>query len=689
MPGVIELTALIVSSIATSVVGANLLYLGTYALAYAGLAFGAQALQGLFVQKPSVPKPEDGSYNLKQPVPPLTYALGRVKKGSDYAALEESGGVAYHVLIVAAHRIAGYVQHYLHDDAVTLTGDIVTSPANYFYKGGAYVRLNTRLGLDAETAYPFMVTTFPTIWSNNHRGDGLATVLMTCATASSKDYLKVFPNQMPQHSAVIDGALLFDPRAPGHNPDDDNTWEFTQNLPLMRLWHLCHPVGGKLNYADMYLPDWISAANVGDQDVINRSGGTEKRYHGGFWFRANNDPVQVGRLMDEAAELVVYERPDGLIGVHAGQYVEPDIRLTADDIIRCTHDVNQRRASTVLAVRGRFTDPASRYNTVDAAIYGDPYAGEDTERTVTVDNQALQSHNHVARLQKLKYTRRNAPRVTIVAHYEAAKNVPYRRFVRVHLPPRLTEVVIEITATPKLSLRNLTIEFSGIVVPSNLYAFNAATEEGAPGASVTPLPPQGVPLPTNFGVSIATEVVSGGATAAYGLAIWDFVSDALVYELEWQPTSEIEPPRSVTSQAEETQVRSGYLSDGVQYRFRLRAWSNGASSEWTDYEIRTATADPVAPGIVTNADLTGGVGQAQFDWTAPNSPKYFASRLYLNTTNSMTGATLVATEYGAPAADDTRIVTGLSAGTYYGFIVAINSSGVPAAAVATGSAIVT
>ncbi|MGF6157762.1 hypothetical protein M2267_003021 [Ensifer sp. KUDG1] len=689
MPGVIELTALIISSVATSVVGANLLYLGTYALAYAGLAFGAQALQGLFVQKPSVPKPEDGSYNLKQPVPPLTFALGRVKKGSDYATLEEAAGVAYHVLIMAAHRIHGYVQHYLHDDAVTLTGDVVTSPSNYHYNGNDYVKIDTRLGLDAETAYAAMVTAFPTIWSNNHRGDGLATVLMRCVTANSQNYLKVFPNQMPQHSAVIDGALLFDPRNPSHNSGDDNTWGFSQNLPLMRLWHLCHPVGGKLSYTDMYLPDWINAANVADQNVTNRSGGTEKRYNGGFWFRANNDPVQVGRLMDEAAELVVFERPDGLIGVHAGQYVEPDIRLTAADIIRCTHDVNQRRASTVLAVRGRFTDPASRYNTVDAAIYGDPYAGEDTERTVTVDNQAIQSHNHVARLQKLKYTRRNAPRVTIVAHYEAAKNVAYRRFVRVHLPPRLTEVVIEITATPKLSLKNLTIEFSGIVVPANLYAFNAATEEGAPGASVTPLPPQGVPLPTNFDVTIATEVVSGGATAAYGSATWDLVSDSLIYELEWQPTSGSEPPRSVTSKPGETQVRSGYLSDGVQYRFRLRAWSNGNSSEFTSYENRTATADPVAPGVVTSPSLTGGVAQVSFGWTAPNSANYFAARLYLNTTNSMTGATLVATEYGSPAAIDARTISGLAAGTYFGFIVSINASGVPAAAVATGSAIVT
>ncbi|MCZ4092372.1 hypothetical protein [Sinorhizobium psoraleae] len=79
----------------------------------------------------------------------------------------------------------------------------------------------------------------------------------------------------------------------------------------------------------------------------------------------------------------------------------------------------------------------------------------------------------------------------------------------------------------------------------------------------------------------------------------------------------------------------------------------------------------------------------EFDWTAPNSSNYFASRLYLNTSNNFATATLVATEYGAAAANDARTVTGLAAGTYYGWIEAINPSGKPAAAVATGSAIVT
>ncbi|EPE95705.1 hypothetical protein [Rhizobium grahamii] len=682
MPGLIEIPALIISSLATTTLAANALYLGTYALAYAGLAFGATALQGLFVKKPDVPTPEDGNYNLKQAVPSLAYVLGRAKKGSDYVFLEEADGTAYHILVWAGHQINGFVQHYLHDEAVTLdVNGLVVTPSHFVVRGSSRVSIHTRVGFPVSTVYSDIAIAFASIWNSDFRGDGLATVRMACETVSSEDYMGSFPNQMPQHSAIGEGALLYDPRS--------GITAFSTNLALMRLWHLTNPVGGKMALADMYLPDWVNAANVCDEFVTNRLGETERRYHGGFWFRAENDPVEVGRIMDQAGELVVYERPDGLIGVHAGKYVDPDIRLTASAIISCAHDVNQRRSSTVLAVRGQWTDPANRYNTVDAAIYGDPYIGEDTERSATIENQAVQSHNHMQRLQKITYTRKNAARLTIKAHYSDAKNVPYRRFVRIHYPPRLNEVVVEITEAPKISLRNMTVEFSGIIVPSTLYNFNAAIEEGAPGANAIILPPGSVPSPVNFNVVIQNEVIAGGSTAAYALATWNYISDSLIYELEWEPTSGSEPARSVNSKTGELSVRSNYLSDGVQYRFRLRSWSNGKSSAWTSYEIRTATADPTAPGVVSSVAATGGAGQIAFSWVAPNSANYAAARIYTNTTNSMTGATLRRTEYGPPATADSFTVTGLSAGTYYGFVEAINASGVAATAVATGAKTVT
>lgn len=690
--GILESLALIVSSLATTTFAANLLYLGTYALAIGG----AYLASTLFVQKPSVPKPEDGSYNLKQNVPSLPIVYGRVKKGGDYVFLEEKNGFAYHIIVWCGRRIGGFVRHYGHDNPLTLDAD--GNVTSHYIRNGVYVNIQSRLGLDAETTYGDVVFGFPEAWTNDHRGDGLASVRMWVKTPEDKYYMDVFPNQMPEHSAIGDGMLLYDPRkdstvggSGSHRWWDHNTWEFSSNIALMRLDHLAQPFGAKLGYQRFYWPDWINAATVCSQIVTNRAGEHEYRYHGGMWFRANSDPVEVGRTLDEAAELVVYERNDGLIGVHAGEFVAPDIRLTQDHIFAIEVDKNKRLSSTVLAVRGRYQNIANHYNTEDAAIYGDPYGElDETERTKTFDNPAIQTHNHCQRKQKLTYIRANARRVSITADYSAAKNCAYRRFVRVHYPSRgLVEATIEITSTVSLDLRNMRVSFSGIVVSEDLYSFNAAVEEGSPGNAVPPVESVGVPVPSGFTVSVQTEVVSGGSTAAFLRGQWTHVSDTLRYEMEYERTSGSTGVQSAFSADGESFARSGYLVDGQQYRVRVRAWGGGTPSGWTDYQTVTAVADPTAPGVVTGAAATGGAGQADFSWVAPNSANYAAVRIYVNASNSFSGATLVATEYGPPNIADGRVVTGLTAGTKYGFLVAINSSGVAAAEVATGSFVVT
>ncbi|MCB1463268.1 MAG: hypothetical protein KDJ90_12780 [Nitratireductor sp.] len=650
------------------------------AIGYAATAYALYALNDLLFspEMPKVPRPEDGKYNLKQNVPSLSYVLGRVQKGGDYAFLEELLGVAFHITVVAGHSINGFVRHRLHDEDVTLDVDgYVTTPAHFESK----VNLQTRSGTDAETAYEDVTALFGSLWTEDHRGDGLASVLMMCETVAAGKYQKVYPQQMPVQTHVIEGNdRLYDPRT--------ETYGYSTNLALFRLWHLTHPVGGKLTLDDIYLPEWETAADVGDEQVTNRDGETESRYHGGLWFRADNNPVEVGRTIDQAGELICYERPDGTVGVHPGKFVEPDIRLTEDDILTLSYDANKRQATTVLAVRGQYTNPDANYVTADAAPYGNPYIDGDNERTKTIKNQAVQSHNHMARLEKIAFIRANAPRVTLLAHYQPARNVPYRRFIRIHAPPRLDEAVVEITGRPRLSLRNLTVEFQGIVVPATLYDFDAATDEGVPGGVIETVVTSGVPDPVNFDVVIQTEVISGGGTAAYALASWDAVSDALTYELEWEPSAG-GTKQSVTSAAGETEVRSGYLADGVEHRFRLRTWSVGVAADWTDYVLRTATADPVAPAAVTGVSGTGGSGSFTFDWTAPNSGNYFAARLYLNTVDDIGTATLVGTEYGAPSDVESRDITSLSADDYYGWVEAINASGVAASPVATGVKTVT
>lgn len=674
------------------------------ALGYAIFAGGVYLASSFFApkqQKPKVPEPGDGSYNLKQNVPARAYVLGTVKKGGDYVFLESNGSAAFHIIAWASHRISGFVQHYSHDKPVSLDGGVNVTNL-HLLDGVPQVIIQSRIGFNAETAYGSVVSAFPSIWTGACRGDGLASVMMICYRVPLERYTDVYPNQMPEWSAVGDGALLYDPRKdstqPGgsgsHRSDNPNTWEFSRNIALMRLWHLCHPVGGKMAYSDMHMPDWMNAANVCDEFVTNRSGGSEHRYHGGFWFQANNDQIEVGRVMDEAAELVVFERTNGKIGVHAGEYVEPDFTISERHIFALQLDKNRRRSTNVLAVRGRYINPANAYNTEDAAIYGDPYglADDTTERTKTFENVAIQSHNHCQRKQKITFIRANARKVSVSVDFTAddMRKIPERRFVRVQYPRRgLVNALVEITSSPSIDLRNMRISFSGIVVPETLYDFNAAVEEGAPGAVATILPPVTVAMPTGFSATVETEVLAGGSTAAYLLGTWDAGPTSVSYEMEFERVSGSTGPSSVFITAGSVQSRTPYVADGVQYRVRLRGWAGGRSSAWTDYVTLTTTADPTPPAVVTGAEAIGDEGSASFVWTAPNSANYAGARLYINTVDSFSGATLLATEYGAPNAVDGRTFTSIDPDTYYGFVVAINASGVAATAVPTGEFIVT
>lgn len=669
-------------------------------LAITALSIGVQMILASSQRRPqqqrqAAPKPADGKVTSQQNVPSLPVVLGRAKRTGDQFFMEERQGALFWGIVFAGHRINDYVAHYLHDEEITLSGDAngsnVIGPLHFYtyYDGGlfVYVSMQWRLGLPLETAYSYLTGNFPELWTADHRGDGLASAVYAFQTAPDSHFANVYPNGRPEPSAVIEGAPVYDPRDEEQDPEDPDTWVFSTNLALLRLHHLTQPFGGRLSLTDdINLAEWAAAADVCDETVLNRTAEEEPRYHGGLWFRYDSDQIEIGRLLDEAGEMVLYEDADGKIGVHPGEMVAPDVRITADDIVAIKYDANKRTATNVLAVRGRFTDPEQVYNSVDAAIYGDPYTGEDTQRTATIDNQAVQSHNHMQRLQKLKFIRANAPRVSITMHHDVsgpARNIRYRRWVTVHYPSRgMDEATVEIVGRPKLSLQNLTYTFDGIVVPADLYDFVAAEEEGQPSGSAEEAVSLGIPVPEDFAIAIESETVSAGQPQCFAVASWTHVNDALTYELQYQVADESKPPQSVISLPGDTEVRTPYLADGTEYRFRLRAKSNGANSLWTSYINETTTSDAVATGDPTSlASSTTSPSSVQITWTNPNSPNLFRTVLYRNTANDFNTATPVYIAYGGIAEGRTYDDTGLAALEYWWWVRSFNASGVGSAVV--------
>jgi hypothetical protein len=124
----------------------------------------------------------------------------------------------------------------------------------------------------------------------------------------------------------------------------------------------------------------------------------------------------------------------------------------------------------------------------------------------------------------------------------------------------------------------------------------------------------------------------------------------------------------------------------VQFRTATANASDWVASTPTSVVVSATTSPPSA---VTDVSATGDVGTATFNWMAPNSPNYVGSRIYMNTVNDTGSATLVTTEYGVPNAADSTVVDELVAGTFYGWVTAINSDGDEATWVATGAITVT
>ncbi len=107
--------------------------------------------------------------------------------------------------------------------------------------------------------------------------------------------------------------------------------------------------------------------------------------------------------------------------------------------------------------------------------------------------------------------------------------------------------------------------------------------------------------------------------------------------------------------------------------------------EWSVTQTVFSVSDPVAPGLVTPDPVSTGAGTALFSWTAPNSGNYAGAKIYVNTVNTFSTASFLGPiEYGAANASDTASRS-LAAGTRYGWITAVNRSGVESAPAPTGA----
>ncbi|MGN6270857.1 MAG: phage tail protein [Sphingomonas sp.] len=171
----------------------------------------------------------------------------------------------YFVIAVAGHRCKGVVRWWLGDEQVTVDGSGKVTSGTYANNAWLWFYRGT----DDQVAHPTFVAETSGKWTANHRCRG--TALIYAKFNMSKDVVQA---GMPNITAEIEGKDdIYDPRTDAEG--------YTRNAALVFNDWMALPreEGGFGAYADELDDDWIAAqANICDEDVPLKAGGTEKRY---------------------------------------------------------------------------------------------------------------------------------------------------------------------------------------------------------------------------------------------------------------------------------------------------------------------------------------------------------------------------------------------------------------------------
>lgn len=604
--------------------------LGSIAGGLLGKAFGKSGAAAL-------PRPDDVQTTYAQGLVPRVRGYGRARLAGATLFLDSTEGTAFHLQALHHGPIDAVEQHWLGDEAVTLDGSKhVSDPAHYQGK----VLLDSWLGETPGTAEAALVANFPSLWTEDHRNDGIAKLLLICEGAAPEDFRDVYPNgALPQATALCRLSPVWDPRDEGQDPDDPETWTWSDNAALAVLDYLTHADGFRRNRTKEILPaieEWIAAAEVCDEAVTLKAGGSEPRYRANGVYSLDNRPADVLAGLLSVMDGWLYRRPDGAIGIKAGRYEAPTVTIGAEHIVGYEVAFGRPREELVNEIRASYVSPDHDWRTQEAQPWRDAAAisadGEVLSRSLELAS-LVASHGQTRRLMKRTYSRERTElrgTATTDAYGLAARG---QRYVTLDLAEvGYPDLIVEVTAY-RVNLEAISATIEWIAADTAIDAWDAATEEGDAPAVPTRSDKDAAALPVPSGLAVmAEEVLVGVAQSGVRLRVtWDLPGRTdLVYDVRHRKGTDawvVERTPGNVSGLTVTHV-TPLVEEGETYSVEVRSvTAGGRAGAWCTAETADSTLSIAAPAAPTLFSATGSP-TVTVEWRNANSASVHAARVW-------------------------------------------------------------
>ena len=379
----------------------------------------------------------------KDPIAPRLVAYGKTGTGGNLVYQEgfgENNETLSTVIAVAGHEITSLEKFKWGGEVVSFTNN--NANGNFH----DHMFLYEHMGSDDQTADSDLVS-LSSKWTNDHRLRGIAYFHLKLVFDREK-----FDKGFLDPVFIFKGRKVYDPRkdstnggSGAHRLNDETTWEWSDNSALCTADYLKGiKVGGTLiagmGIADSRI-DWdnvIAEANVCDETVSLKGGGTEKRYTcNGFIDPRQNHRRNLEQLVSSMAGTVVFQA--GTWRIYAGT-PRPALKTrTVDDVFGAVSLQAKRGISEkVNSIRGIYADVNEDFQPKDyPPRQNQTYIDEDGgfELWLDVDLTMTTSPTMVQRIAKINLERARKERILDLMFFPVALQDQAMDAVNFSYPP--------------------------------------------------------------------------------------------------------------------------------------------------------------------------------------------------------------------------------------------------------------
>lgn len=458
------------------------------------------------------------------------------------------------------------------------------------------------------------------LWLSTDAWQGRTVIWMRLRAGKNGQRLERWPAAPPMVEVDGNWSLVWDMRDEAQDPDDADTWEWSDNHALCTLDALrTNPVRA---YRDinLHLPSWEDAADVADETQALKSGGSEPRYRlgGTLVFDTNEIEDQIQPMVAAgAADLI---RIGGQLGIAAGAWRAPSVTLSDlldsefryGDLVPGDSLPTEMRVSYTSAARGYETAELAPWP-IPGALSADGGVGSVREVTLSFIQSATQAMR-VRKILGLKARRqRSIAGIAPPSVFDSVGGSTMTvAFPSPYTPMNGTYEVIEIH--PAFDPVGATVQFA-LRCPVRLLEHTAAIYAWTPAADEEDVV-QAYYDPTRSGVSPpgAISVITGAeAAATVGSTViprirfaFDPSPSVAVDRYDWEvrlAAADWEAGGSIDGEIRDgdDQVFGyvGFVDPGATYEIRVRAMAGSQASAW----VTITGVIPTDPSEVALADL--------------------------------------------------------------------------------------